>query len=52
MTGTAPYDNAIARGTLVFEDVTLTEPFKETYEDYRHTEGRWDSYLYNMRHFD
>lgn len=52
MTGTAPYDNAIARGTLVFEDVILTEPFKETYEDYRHTEGRWDSYLYNMRHFD
>ena len=51
-TGTAPYDNAIVKGKLVFVDETLFEPFKETYEDYQHTEGRLDSYLYNMRHFD
>ena len=28
-TGTAPYDNAIVRGSLAFEDKTLFEPFKK-----------------------
>lgn len=52
MTGTAPHDNAIARGTLVFEDVTLTEPFKQVYEEYRYTEGRLDQYFYAMSKYD
>ncbi len=51
-TGTAAYDNAIVTGELVFVDETLFEIFKEVYEEYRMTEGRWDSYFYNMMHFD
>jgi hypothetical protein len=52
MTGTAPYDNAIVAGELVFIDETLFEPFKEIYEEYRMTDGRYDAYFYNMCHFD
>ena len=51
-TGTAPYDNAIVAGELVFIDETLFEPFKEIYEEYRMTDGRYDAYFYNMCHFD
>lgn len=29
MTGTAPYDNAIAKGTLVFKDETLTSHLRK-----------------------
>lgn len=52
MTGTAPYDNAIAKGTLVFKDETLTAPFKEVYEEYRYNEGRMDQYFYYMSKYD
>ncbi len=51
-TGTAPYDNAIVRGTLCFVDEGLFEPFKKVYEEYLHNEGRWDLYFDNMIHFD
>lgn len=51
-TGTAPYDNAIVKGSLTFVDETLFEPFKKVYEEYQHNEGRLDSYFYNMIHFD
>lgn len=50
MTGTAPYDNAIAKGTVVFEDETLKQPFIDAYEAYRNTEdARWSNYDYWMR---
>ena len=52
-TGTGPYDNAIARGTLEFEDPSLYEPFKALYESYIHSEaGRLESYTYYMLHYD
>ncbi len=45
--GTLPYDNAIAKGRLIFEDATLLEPFREIYEAYqRSPEGRIESYDY------
>jgi hypothetical protein len=51
-TGTAPYDNAIAKGELVFEDEKLTELFRECYENYIHTEGRYDQYFYYSMKYD
>lgn len=52
-TGTGPYDNAIARGTLVFEDPSLYEPFKAIYEAYIHSEeGRLEAFTYNLMHYD
>ena len=52
-TGTGPYDNAIARGTLVFEDPSLYEPFKALYEAYGHSEeARIERYMYYMLHYD
>lgn len=52
-TGTGPYDNAIARGTLEFEDPSLYEPFKALYEAYIHSEeGRLESYMHYMLHYD
>lgn len=51
-TGTAPYDNAIAKGILVFEDGKLTKPFRECYEIYQHTEGKHDQYFYYMSKYD
>ena len=51
-TGTAPYDNAIVNGSLVFVDEQLFEQFKKIYEEYQYNEGRMDSYFYNMMHFD
>ena len=37
----------ITSGILVFEDASLTEPFKEAYEAYSHTEdARWENYGY------
>ena len=51
--GTAPYDNAIARGDLVFQDPTLLAPFRELYETYcRSEEGRLDRYFYWFRKAD
>jgi hypothetical protein len=51
-TGTAPYDNAIANGTLDFVDQTLKEPFREAYETYLHTDGRYDQYFYYSMKYD
>lgn len=52
-TGTGPYDNAIARGTLEFEDPALYEPFKALYETYIHSEaGRVEAYMYYLMHYD
>jgi hypothetical protein len=51
-TGTAAFDNAIVKGELVFVDEALFEPFKNIYEQYQRTDGRWDAYVYNMTHFD
>ena len=52
-TGTGPYDNAIARGTLEFEDPSLYEPFKALYEAYGHSEeARIERYMYYMMHYD
>lgn len=45
-TGTAPYDNVIAKGTLIFVEQSLQEPFCEAYEIYQHTEGKYDQYCY------
>ena len=45
-TGTAPYDNAIVRGSLVFTDGSLYQPFREAYEAYRNGPGRLDQYFY------
>lgn len=40
----------ISKGTLVFVDQSLTEPFKEAYEAYCHTkEAYWEDYGYWMR---
>ena len=51
-TGTGPYSNAIAEGTLVFVDSSLTKPFIETYEKYLHTDGKFDQYLYYSLKYD
>ncbi len=51
-TGTGPYDNAIANGTLIFRDESLTELFREVYETYLHTEGKYDQYDYYMSKYD
>ena len=49
-TGTAPYDNAIARGDLMFENKALTESFKEIYENHSNSKtGRWELYDYWFR---
>ena len=40
----------ISEGSLVFEDQSLTEPFKEAYKAYCSTEdARWESYGYYLR---
>ena len=40
----------ITTGALIFEDVSLTEPFKEAYEAYSHTQDAyWENYGYWMR---
>ena len=40
----------ISRGLLVFEDVSLTEPFKVLYDAYcRSEDGYWENYGYWMR---
>ena len=47
--GTGPCDNAITRGSLVFVDESLKQPFVEVYEAYRNSaEGRMESYLEYM----
>lgn len=51
-TGTAPCDNAIAKGTLIFVDQSLKELFCEAYEIYQHTEGKYDQYLYYSMKYD
>lgn len=51
-TEAAPNDNAIANGTLVFEDKSLTEPFKTAYREYLLGEGKYDSYFYYMSCYD
>ena len=51
-TGTAPYDNAIAKGRLVFVDSGLIKSFKEVYEKYRNKEGRMDQYFYYSAKYD
>jgi hypothetical protein len=39
-------------GTLVFEDQSLTEPFKAAYQAYCNTEdARWENYGYYMRKY-
>ncbi len=48
-TGTASYNEAVSNGYLLFEDSTLTEPFKRIYNKYCCSEdGRWDRYIYWM----
>ena len=40
----------ISTGALVFEDLSLTLPFRKVYEAYcRSQEGRWEEYGYWMR---
>ena len=40
----------ISAGTLVFENLALTAPFKVAFEAYCHTEeARWENYSYWMR---
>ena len=40
----------ISNGYLMFEDESLTEPFKAAYEAYSRTEdARWERYGYYMR---
>jgi hypothetical protein len=40
----------ISNGTLIFEDQSLAEPFKETYTAHcRSTDGYWEDYGYWMR---
>lgn len=40
----------ISKGELIFEDASLTQPFKDAYEAYCHTEAAyWENYGYWMR---
>lgn len=40
----------ISNGVLLFEDESLTEPFKQAFEAYSHTEAAyWENYGYWMR---
>ena len=40
----------ISNGLLVFEDASLTEPFKKAFEEYSHTQDAyWENYGYWMR---
>lgn len=40
----------ITTGALLFEDASLTEPFKEAFEAYSHTQDAyWENYGYWMR---
>lgn len=40
----------ITTGTLVFEDTSLTEPFKKAYDTYCHSkDAYWEEYGYWMR---
>lgn len=40
----------VSNGSLVFEDQSLTEPFKKAYFAYCHsTDGYWEDYGYWMR---
>lgn len=42
--------NPISEGILLFEDASLTEPFKKLYTAYcRSEDARWESYGYWMR---
>ena len=51
-TGTLPDDHAIANGTLVFEDVALTQPFLRAYRSYCNGAGKLDGYDYYMSKYD
>ena len=40
----------ITNGTLIFEDTSLTEPFKKAYDEYsRSKDAFWEDYGYWMR---
>lgn len=40
----------ISNGVLIFEDTSLTEPFKKAYEAYSYTkDAYWENYGYWMR---